>query len=272
MEKLFIRNREDRDALAHRRLEVHAGEADRRVAPHVHAELVGFGEFRAHRESEAVAELGGLAPADVGERRRALPERGYLVARAAGVVGDDGVVDVHRLMQFVEYPVRIERRLVVGAPGLPLGEPLRLDGRDAWRAPWSLRCSACVRSRPSMACERWARQSCASPIRAYCAGHVLVEVHGVEGRVDDGLAARHGYAETREGEAAAHTEDDVRFGEERLHRTRIRAAAGPEGQGMVLREGALALETGRDGDVPTLRRSAFSFVPTPRRSARPWPA
>src|SRR5215469_14842050 len=68
-------DREDRDALAHRGLEVHAGEADRRVAPHVDAERVRPRQLGPHREPETVAELGGLPPADVGERVRALPER-----------------------------------------------------------------------------------------------------------------------------------------------------------------------------------------------------
>src|SRR2546422_1886424 len=81
---------EDGDALAHRRLEVHAREADGRVTPHVDAELVGMRELGAHGEAQAVAELGGLAPADVAERLRAFPEGRDLIARAARVVRDDG--------------------------------------------------------------------------------------------------------------------------------------------------------------------------------------
>jgi hypothetical protein len=57
-------DRQDRDALAHRRLEIHAGEADRGIAPDVDAELVGGGELGAHREAEPVAELRRLAPAE----------------------------------------------------------------------------------------------------------------------------------------------------------------------------------------------------------------
>src|ERR1041384_5816242 len=45
------------------------------------------------------AELRGLAPADVGERRRAAPERRELVAGATGVVRDDGVRNIHGVQQ-----------------------------------------------------------------------------------------------------------------------------------------------------------------------------
>src|ERR1700687_4358889 len=63
-------DRQDRDALARRGLAVSASENDGRVAPHVDAERFRLRELGPHREAEAVAELGGLAPADVGERVR----------------------------------------------------------------------------------------------------------------------------------------------------------------------------------------------------------
>src|SRR5713226_121978 len=87
-------DREDRDALPDRGLEIHARKADRSIAPDIDAELVGPGELGAHRQAEAIAELGRLAPADVAERVLADPERRELVARAAGVMGDDRVLDV----------------------------------------------------------------------------------------------------------------------------------------------------------------------------------
>src|SRR5690348_1713868 len=87
-------DRHDRNPLAHRGLEIHAGETDRGIAPDIDAELVGPCEFGAHRKPEAIAELGGLAPAEIGEGLDRLPERRELIARAAGIMGDDGVPDV----------------------------------------------------------------------------------------------------------------------------------------------------------------------------------
>ena len=82
-------DRHDRDLAAHAGLEVHAGHADGRIAPHVDAQLVGMRELGAHRQPQAVAQLRRLAPADVAERRRRTSRTGHLVARAAGIVRDD---------------------------------------------------------------------------------------------------------------------------------------------------------------------------------------
>ena len=68
--------------------------------------LSGCDELGPHREPEAVAELRGLAPADVAERRGRDPERRDLVARAAGVVGDDRVVEVDRARELRRSPGR----------------------------------------------------------------------------------------------------------------------------------------------------------------------
>ena len=88
---------QDGDALAHRGLEVHAGEADRRVAPEVDAGLVRMHQLGAHRQPEPHAKLRGLAPADIGHRLGGHPERRDLVARAAGIMGDDGVLRIGAL-------------------------------------------------------------------------------------------------------------------------------------------------------------------------------
>src|SRR5207302_2724477 len=73
---------QDRDALPHRGFEVHAGEPDRRIPPHVDAQLPGRLELGPHRQPQAVPELGRLAPPDVREGYLGLPERRELVARA----------------------------------------------------------------------------------------------------------------------------------------------------------------------------------------------
>src|SRR5262249_45138205 len=99
-------DREDRDALAYCRLEIHAGEADGRIAPDIDAELVGRRELRPHREAEAVAELCRLAPAEIAERHLADPERRQVGTGAAGVVRDDRVLDVYRVQQVPDHTVR----------------------------------------------------------------------------------------------------------------------------------------------------------------------
>ncbi len=78
--------------------------------------------------------------------------------------------------------------------------------------------------------------------------HVLVDVGGIERRLDDLGARRHLDAEVGLGERAADAEDQVRLVEERAHRLRDGEAAGAERQRMRLGEGALALEAGGDGD------------------------
>ena len=164
-------------------LEVHAGEADGGVAPDVDAELLRRRQLGAHGEAEPVAELRGLAPAEIGERRRRAPEGRELVARAAGVVGDDGVVAVHRVLQVPEHAVGVERRVVAGAAS---ASTRRARARTA---PGS-RPTPCDGSRGDFT----VAESSASSASSVSAGvaeqadlrpHVLVQVHRVEGGVDD---------------------------------------------------------------------------------------
>ena len=72
--------------------------------------LSGLASLAPMARPRPVAELRGLAPADVGQRRGRLPERRELVARAAGIVRDDGVGDVDRLLQVPQHAVGSERR------------------------------------------------------------------------------------------------------------------------------------------------------------------
>ena len=95
--------------------------------------LSGLRELGAHRKPEAVAELGGLAPAEIGEGLDRLPERRELVARAAGIMGDDGVLDVDGVLQVPEHAVGIERRVVGGELRHPFRQPLLVRGRDLGR-------------------------------------------------------------------------------------------------------------------------------------------
>src|SRR6185437_15568003 len=111
--EIVKQDRQDGDALAHRGLEIHPREADRRVAPQVDAELFRLRELGAHREAEPHAELRRLAPADIAHRLGRHPERRDLVARAAGVMRDDGVLRIDRVHQLPDDAVGIEWRLIV---------------------------------------------------------------------------------------------------------------------------------------------------------------
>ena len=119
---------QDRDLVARRRLDIHAGHADGGVAHHVDAELFRLGELGAHGDAEAVAELRGLAPAHVGAGRRGLPERHHLLARLTGIVRHDDVVAVERPHQVADDTILVERRLVGIEEFRPFVEP-RLLGR-----------------------------------------------------------------------------------------------------------------------------------------------
>ena len=76
-------------------------------------------------------------------------------------------------------------------------------------------------------------------------GDVLVDVGGIERRLDDLDARRHLDAEVGLRERAADAEDQVRLVEEGAHRLRDGEAARAERQRMRLGKGALAAEAGR---------------------------
>src|SRR5262249_23239567 len=61
-------------------------------------------EFGAHSDAEPISKLGRLAPAHIGARHRGLPERQELLARAAGIVGDDDIVAIERCASGRESP------------------------------------------------------------------------------------------------------------------------------------------------------------------------
>ena len=69
---------------------------------------VGEGHLGAHGQAEAVAELGGLAPADETAGIAGLPERGHVLAGAARLVGDHGGVEVDGVHQVPDHAVGVE--------------------------------------------------------------------------------------------------------------------------------------------------------------------
>ena len=166
-----------------------------------------------------------------------------LVARAAGVVGDDGVGDVDRLLQVPQHAVGIERRAVVGELRHPLGEPGLVGVGDlAGNGLGVLRALAVDLLHLR---DQALQHELGVARHAQRHGDVLVDVGGIERRLDDLDAGRHLDAEVGLRERAADPEDQVRLVEEGAHRLRDGEAARAQRQGMVLRKGALASEAGR---------------------------
>ena len=225
MEKLFKQDRQDGDALAHAGLEVHAGETDGGVAPQVDAELVGLGQLGAHGKPEAHAELGGLAPADIGHRFGRHPERRNLVARAAGVVGDDGVLAIDRVHQFPDDAVGAERGLVGVQQRAPLFHPLLADFGDLGHHGGGV---AVGLDGLAQFADQCGQRQFGVAYEADRTDDVLVEVVRVERGVDVGLALGELDAEIGLGERTADADDDVGVLHEVMHRLRQGVAAGPK--------------------------------------------
>src|SRR5579883_1805220 len=78
-------DRADRNAAAHRGLEIEPGHAKGGVAHEIDAELVGGGHLGADRKAEPGAELVRLAPAEIAARPGRAIERMELLARAARI-------------------------------------------------------------------------------------------------------------------------------------------------------------------------------------------
>jgi len=87
--------------------------------------------LRAWRPSQGpgIAELGGLAPADIGQGFDRLPERRQLVARAAGIMGDDGVLDIDGVLQVPQHAVRLSGASLWVSFGIHFASPLLVRGR-----------------------------------------------------------------------------------------------------------------------------------------------
>ena len=231
----------------------------------------GPGELGAHGEAEAVAELGGLAPADVGERRGRLPEGRHLIARAAGVVRDDGPFLVDQAVQLGDHPVRVDRRGVVRPAWAPIRPARPRAARAICDRDVLPGCRRSDLSRPSIAWLSAVRVSRASPIRRVLRRHVLVQVHRVEGRVDDRLAR---LACRTPKPVSAKLQPTPRMtsasARKRLTGPGVRPPAAAERQRVILGEGALALDRGGDRDVPGLGQG-LQLGPGLARSARPGP-
>ncbi len=91
-------------------------------------------------------------------------------------------------------------------------------------------------------------------------GDVEVDVGRIQRGMDDGFALRHGDAEVGLPKAAADAEDQVRFLEEVVHRTRNGETARTERQRVRLGKGALAFQAGANGNGKQLGQR-LEFVP-----------
>ena len=218
------------------------------VAHEVDNQLFRSGHFGAHGEAQAVAQLGGLAPADEAARGAGLPEGGDLLAGAARLVGDDGVVQVHGVHDFPDDAVGVQGHLVGGQAGQPLVQPFLAGGGNlvgkfpvggtglAAGLPLDL-FEELVQHQPGVAHHRIVRFV------------VLVDVAIGIGGVDEGLAWRQGSGKVAFGHAGAHGEYGVGAGEEAVHLTGLAGAADTQGEGMVFGKGALALQGGHNGNL-----------------------
>ena len=166
-------DRRDRDAAAHRRLEIEPGHPEGGVAHEVDAELVGRGDLGADDEAEPGAELMRLAPADIAARPGRPVERDELVARAAGIVGDDGLGGIDHPHELRDHPVGVDRPLVRAQLGLPAAEPCLALARELLSdAVASAPCRRAGRAPPrSIApAPAWRRRGCRDRQRRPCSG------------------------------------------------------------------------------------------------------
>ncbi len=210
-------------------------------------------ELRAHRQPEPVAQLGGLPPADVRQRLGRLPERREEIPGVARVVGDDRLGGVDHLGHLVDHAVGVDRRLVGGELRTPLVEPLFTNFLDL--AGHVVEPAAiAVQSVVDGVDQRLEREAGVADQRVLGVD-VLVDIGGIERRVDDRLVLGLGEGEPvgGVGEATADPEDDVGLAHEVGELAGLALARGAQRERVVLGERALAVEAGRHRRLEALR-------------------
>src|SRR5204862_7902192 len=118
------------DAVARDGLEVAHHVADAGVAGDVHALAIGIGELGGAGAGQAEPQRRDVAPAEEPARYLRLVPRARLVARVAGVGGDERVLRIEHLHEVTEHAIRIDGRLVRVQPRPELREELLLGGAD----------------------------------------------------------------------------------------------------------------------------------------------
>ena len=154
-------------------------------------------------------------------------------------MGDDRIVAIDRAHEFGDHAVLVDRHLVGGELRRPLGKPLFFDRGDlilqlAERRAWLGLCSL-----TADLLDQRVDDEAGVADEAECYGVILVDVAGVVGRVDDGLAGRYARPERRPGQARADGENEVGARHEFRVHFRPRAGGGAERQRMALRDRAL---------------------------------
>jgi len=183
-----------------------------------------------------------LAPAEVAARGDRAVEGQQLVARAAGVVGDDGLARIDGAHELGHDPVGRDRHLGRAEDGRPLrepGGPHTLDLRAHALAPG--RATAQGPDRLDELAQHQPRVAQQGMIRDVA----LVQIALVVGGVDDDLAGGDGGGHAVPGEAAADAEHHVGLAEIVERGSGHGRSAGPQRERVVLGERALALQ-GRD--------------------------
>ena len=155
---------------------------------------------------------------------------------------------IYRVHEVPDDAVRIQGHLVGGELGHPFLQPPLTHLCD-------LGCHGSVPSSPLGAAQvldgvdHLAQDQPCIPEDGIRGLVVLVEVPHIVGGVDDDLARWEGGGHAMLGEARPNGEDDVGAPQEMIHRAAHHSAAAPQGEGMVFREGALALQSRHHGDL-----------------------
>ena len=250
--RLVIENHgSDRVAGPDRGLDVQAGHSECGVAHDVHAELGRVSDLGADHEGDSVAQVCGLAPADVGVRHGRRVERHHLVPRVPGVVGRNRVFVVHDLVDLCDHPVRVHRGAVVRQVWGPLGLPLGPYGGNTVGggvvAPAPI-----FTDRGLDLFDHGLQNQLRVPDDAEVYRVVLVDVLGGNGGVDEELAVRDLDPVIGTGKTGADGKQGVGISEplpDRLGRGPIGRA---ERERMGVRERALGLHRGHHRDLREL--------------------
>ena len=132
-------------------------------------------------------------------------------------MGDDGVVDIDRMLQIPEHAIGIERRILAPQLRHPFRQPFLVGGGDLGGNPT---CVAVGGDGLADLFQQRIEHQAGIANQSDPGLDVLVEVCGVERRMDDGLALGHGDAEIGLGEGTADAEDHIGLAQEFRHRAR----------------------------------------------------
>ena len=102
----------DADVLTHGYFQIAQHVADAGIAGYRDALPLGEGQLCREGSCQSETQRGDVAPAQEPPGDQRVVHRAELVARVAGVVGDEGIVRIQRLHKVAIHAVRIDRRVV----------------------------------------------------------------------------------------------------------------------------------------------------------------